>query len=110
MGASGDYSRMHLAKGVPMTKAEKSILEYLVPHGLVRGRAIHEALRIGTVRFYFAAARLEDYRLVRCRVTCRDSVGWLLSERWYEITAAGRMALELERESERPLTQDEAKE
>ena len=91
-----------------MTKTEKSILEYLV-RGRVRGRAIHEALRIGTVRFYFAAARLEDYRLIQCRVACRDSGGWLLSERWYEITAAGRLALELERESERPLTPEKEK-
>lgn len=90
-----------------MTKQEYSILEYLAPDargrcpGTISGREIRTVLSIRGIRFYLAMYRLEDYRLVKCHIRRSEVDGWL---HWYEITAAGRMALELERQ-ERALTQ-----
>lgn len=91
-----------------MTKRERAILKYFYPEWArktVSGRELRAALEIGPICFYLTMARLEDYRLVRCHVRRNEVDGWLLGQRWYEITAAGRMALELERQ-ERALTRD----
>jgi hypothetical protein len=102
LGTSSNHSPS--GEGKEMTKHERSILEYFSPDSLGRapgtasGRQIRNHLGIGAVRFYLTMARLEDYRLVKCMVLRNEVDGWLLGQRWYEITAAGRTALELEKE------------